>query len=115
MQLDNPDAEPLGEDGEEESVFKADGVGSLAETIAAHEGPKKEKKEKNRMRGKNKALSRYLRKKRENVIDPNRIALKQRMEKMRKEEEQKRKRKAAAGIDVDDESYSALDMFNKRP
>lgn len=115
MQLGNPDAEPLGEDGEEESVFKADGVGSLAETIAAHEGPKKEKKEKNRMRGKNKALSRYLRKKRENVIDPNRIAVKQRMEKMRKEEEQKRKRKVAAGIDVDDESYSALDMFNKRP
>lgn len=113
MQLDNPDSQPLQEqDGEAEGVWRSGS--ELAATIAAHEGPKKEKKEKNRMRGKNKALSRYLRKKRENVIDPNRIAVKQRMEKLRKEEQEKRKRNKAAGIDLDDESYSALDMFNKR-
>ncbi len=113
MQLDNPDASPFAianDDDEGETAA----TGSLAAKIAAHDGPVKEKKEKNRMRGKNKALSRYLRKKRENVIDPNRIAVKARMEKMRKEEQQERKRKAAAGIDQDDESYSALDMFKKR-
>lgn len=112
MQLDNPDASPFAigaDDGEQ-----GEATGSLAAKIAAHDGPVKEKKEKNRMRGKNKALSRYLRKKRENVIDPNRIAVKARMEKMRKEEQQERKRKAAAGIAQDDQSYSALDMFKKR-
>lgn len=109
MQLDNPDAEILDEVDEETTEG-----GSLAAKIAAHEGPQKKGKEKNRMRGKNKALSRYLRKKRENVIDPNRIAVKQRMEKMRREEEKERKRKKAAGLDQDDEAFSALDMFNKR-
>ncbi|CDR98627.1 hypothetical protein [Sporisorium scitamineum] len=112
MQLDNPEASPLAADGEEEEEGR-EVTGSLAAKIAAHEAPKA-KKEKNRMRGKNKALSRYLRKKRENVIDPNRIAVKARMEKMRKEQEQQRKRKAAAGIAEGDERFSALDMFNKR-
>ena len=55
-----------------------------------------------------------MRKKRENVIDPNRIAVKARMEKMRKEEQLERKRRKAAGIEQDDESFSALDMFKKR-
>lgn len=105
MQLDDPNTLLFTEEGEEA------GTGSLAARIAAHEAPKKEK---NRMRGKNKALSRYLRKKRENVIDPNRIAVKARMEKRRKDEQMERKRRAAAGIAEDDDAFSALDMFNKR-
>ena len=112
MQLDNPNASIAEGEGEGEDESYA-GTGSLAAKIAAHEAPV-QKKEKNRMRGKNKALSRYLRKKRENVIDPNRIAVKQRMEKMRKDEQLQRKRKAAAGIQEDDKAFSALDMFNKR-
>ncbi|SNX81487.1 related to UTP7 - nucleolar protein, component of the small subunit processome [Melanopsichium pennsylvanicum] len=114
MKLDDPDASPFKDDEEfEQSVA----TGSLAATIAAHEAPKAgqaNKKEKNRMRGKNKALSRYLRKKRENVIDPNRIAVKARMDKMRKEEQAERKRRNAAGIQHDDDNFSALDMFKKR-
>ena len=82
----------------------------MADKVAAHDtAPKREK---NRMRGKNKALSRYLRKKRENVVDPNRIAVKAKMERMRKEQQDARKRQAAAGRAED--SSSALDMFNKR-
>ena len=55
-----------------------------------------------------------VRKKKENVIDPNRIAVKEKMEKRRKEEDLERRRKAAAGIEADDTAFSALDMFSKR-
>lgn len=113
MQLNNTDASLFASVDDEDEEGGAT-TGSLAAKISAHVGPAKPVKEKNRMRGKNKALSRYLRKKRENVVDPNRIAVKARMEKMRKEEQQARKRKAAAGIAQDDHSFSALDMFNKR-
>lgn len=114
MQLDNPDADPLANNDDDIGKDGHVATGSLAAKIAAHQAPTVHKKEKNRMRGKNKALSRYLRKKRENVIDPNRIAVKARMDRLRNQEVQERRRKAAAGIAQDDASFKALDMFNKR-
>ncbi|KAI0725300.1 BING4CT-domain-containing protein [Fomitopsis betulina] len=69
----------------------------------------KEEKEKKKMRGKNKALKRFLRKQRKNVIDPRAVAVRAKLEKQR---EERRKAKAAAG-EVVERKPSALDRFRR--
>lgn len=109
LELSNPEESPMDHDQYAEILDEP-----FTATVGAEERSAGPKKEKNKMRGKNKAMKRYLRKKKENVIDPNRIAVKEKMERRRKEEDLDRRRKAAAGIEADDTAFSALDMFSKR-
>ena len=88
---------------------------------------RKEEKEKKRMRGKNKAMKRYLRKQRKNVIDPKavcpsplntfffhpyhlprKVTLREKLQKER--EKRKKARDAAKGIS-EDRLPSAIDRF----
>ncbi|KAF9788262.1 BING4CT-domain-containing protein [Thelephora terrestris] len=69
---------------------------------------RKEEKEKKRMRGKNKAMKRYLRKQRKNVIDPKAVALKEKLQ--REREQRKKTRDLAKGVQ-EDRLPSALDRF----
>lgn len=109
---------------------RADETEEVSEGEDGEEGKaaRKEEKEKKKMRGKNKAMKRYLRKQRKNVIDPKavrisfphphhftpahyfplKVALR---EKLQKEKEQRKKaRDAAKGIQ-EDRLPSALDRF----
>lgn len=69
---------------------------------------RKGENEKKRMRGKNKAMKRYLRKQRKNVVDPKAVALRERLQK--EKEQQKKARDALKGIQ-EDRLPSALDRF----
>ncbi|TFK19018.1 WD repeat-containing protein 46 [Coprinopsis marcescibilis] len=94
---------------------------------ASDGGNTKEDKEKKRLRGRNKALKRYLRKQRKNVVDPAVIAIRAKVEKLRVEESKRRekvkvaKERAAAGGPAEDDGEgdgkkrrSALDRFRKK-
>lgn len=113
--------------------LKLQGRADETEEVSEEEGgeggqaSRREEKEKKRMRGKNKAMKRYLRKQRKNVIDPKavrisffhsfillahcfplKVALR---EKLQKEREQRKKaRDATKGI-KEDRLPSALDRF----
>jgi len=71
-----------------------------------------EKREKMKMRGKNKALSRYLRKKRKNVIDASVLALRAKIEKQKEDrrKELTEEKKARPG---ELSRPSALDRFKR--
>ncbi|PWZ02867.1 BING4CT-domain-containing protein [Testicularia cyperi] len=115
MQLNNAAGDdPMDYDANDMELLEAPSTATDAALVGLDQRTTGPVKEKNRMRGKNKAMKRYLRKKRENVIDPNRIAVKARLEKQRKDQEQQQRRLKAAGITEEPQSFSALDMFSKR-
>ncbi|KAJ2912900.1 hypothetical protein MD484_g7514, partial [Candolleomyces efflorescens] len=71
----------------------------------------KEEKEKKRLRGRNKSLKRYLRKQRKNVVDPQVLAVRAKVERMR-EEAKARKLQAKQGEGAEGEKRrGALDRF----
>ncbi|KIJ54676.1 hypothetical protein M422DRAFT_24583 [Sphaerobolus stellatus SS14] len=77
---------------------------------------RREKRDKMKMRGKNKTLKRYLRKKRKNVIDANVVALRAKIDKQkigRQRDIAAAKMKAAGGGEVESKP-SALDRFKRR-
>ncbi|KAL5521193.1 hypothetical protein ACEPAG_9116 [Sanghuangporus baumii] len=85
------------------------------EGSGAEGGTKKELKErtKKKMRGKNKAMKRYLRKHRKNVIDPQTIAIRTKLEKQR--EERRRAILASKGKELPESTRkpSVLDRFRR--
>jgi len=100
---------------DEPEELDGDGVDApLDEEAVASSGDKKlarEKKEKLKMRGKNKATKRYLRKHRKNVIDPATVAIRAKLEKQR---EARRKALAEAKGDTAAAGKpSALDRFKQ--
>ncbi|PWN48850.1 BING4CT-domain-containing protein [Violaceomyces palustris] len=82
-------------------------LGSNAVRVGA--GKKEKSKEKNKMRGKNSAMKKYLRKKKMNVIDPKTIELKERIE--RKKAQEKALERARLNNGRQEGSTSALDVF----
>jgi len=80
-----------GGDGDEDMVSDQDG-----QDASGKKKTTKEEKEKKKMRGRNKALKRYLRKQRKNVIDPKAVALRQKLAKER--EARKKAQDEANGI-----------------
>ncbi|KAJ3502736.1 hypothetical protein NMY22_g18490 [Coprinellus aureogranulatus] len=73
-------------------------------------GMSKHEKEKKKMRGKNKSLKRYLRKQRKNVVDPQVLAVRAKVERM-KAEAKARKIAAKNGGAEEPKRKSALDRF----
>jgi U3 small nucleolar RNA-associated protein 7 len=71
----------------------------------------REAREKRKMRGKGKSMKRYLRKQRNNVIDPTAVAVRAKLE---KQKEERRVARAAASGTEETKKPSALDRF-KRP
>jgi len=67
-------------------------------------------KEKRKMRGKGKSLSRYLRKQRKNVVDPTAVAIRAKLEKQR---EGKRVARAIEKGQMEPHKPSALDRFRR--
>ncbi|KDN52995.1 BING4CT-domain-containing protein [Tilletiaria anomala UBC 951] len=80
----------------------------LAANIPAQAGPVQEKK---RARGRNKALKRYLRKKRKNVIDPQTVAVREKLERNRAQREQEARQKRGEAESA--QPQSALDVFSR--
>ncbi|EIN04709.1 BING4CT-domain-containing protein [Punctularia strigosozonata HHB-11173 SS5] len=75
-----------------------------------HARESKATKEKKKMRGKNKSLKRYLRKHRKNVIDPQTVAVRAKLE---REKEERRQARAIASGQEQPKKPSALDRFKK--
>ncbi|KZT02780.1 BING4CT-domain-containing protein [Laetiporus sulphureus 93-53] len=100
-----------GKADETEEGDEQDGEGDAEDGDKANRKLTREEKEKKKMRGKNKALKRYLRKQRKNVVDPRAVAVKARLDKQRKERE---RAKTAAIATEEPRKPSALDRF-KRP
>ncbi|KAI0767826.1 BING4CT-domain-containing protein [Fomes fomentarius] len=98
------ETEDRDEDGAEGEGEDGDG-GRVKRTMTKAETEKK------KMRGKNKALKRYIRKQRKNVIDPRAVAVRKKLE---REREERRKARAIANGAEQPAKPSALDRF-KRP
>lgn len=97
LQLQGKTDEPMEEDAEDDAE----------ETT---EGASKPAKEKHKMRGKGKSMSRFLRKKRQNVIDPATVAIKAKMAAIERQQE---KRKQMAEGNAEPERKGALSRFRK--
>jgi U3 small nucleolar RNA-associated protein 7 len=99
---------------DDDEDVKMNGPEDDADTEEGH--TKKGEKEKKKLRGRNKSLKRYLRKQRKNVVDPQVLAVRAKVERMR-EEAKARKMQAArqgqAGGEGEGENKrkSALDRF----
>lgn len=81
-------------------------------------GPKKQKHEekvKKKMRGRHKSLKRYLRKQRKNVVDPQAVAVRAKLERQRDERERaKAAEKAGAKAGGGEGASAALDRFRRK-
>ncbi|KAL1939284.1 hypothetical protein VTO73DRAFT_10087 [Trametes versicolor] len=89
---------------------KADETEEGATPDGAVSTQSKAEKERNRMRGKNKSMKRYLRKQRKNVVDPRALAVKKSLEGAR---EARRKARAVSSGEEGPQKYSALDRFKR--
>ncbi|KAF8519734.1 BING4CT-domain-containing protein [Hysterangium stoloniferum] len=77
-------------------------------------GPPQSEKEKMKMRGRNKTLKRYLRKKRKNVIDASVVALREKIQRHKDERRKADNKKAGGeGLEGGEAKFSALDRFRK--
>lgn len=89
---------------------KADETEEGATPDGAVSTQSKAEKERNRMRGKNKSMKRYLRKHRKNVVDPRALTVKKSLEGAR---EARRKARAVASGEEGPQKFSALDRFKR--
>ncbi|KAF6743398.1 WD repeat-containing protein 46 [Ephemerocybe angulata] len=72
---------------------------------------REEMSKKRKMRGKNKSLKRYLRKQRKNVVDPQVLAVRAKVDRMREEAKAKKLQMKAGGAVEENKRKSALDRF----
>ncbi|KAJ2932981.1 hypothetical protein H1R20_g4133, partial [Candolleomyces eurysporus] len=98
--------------GSESDGSDSDGDVKMGGADDGERPSKKDDKEKKKLRGRNKSLKRYLRKQRKNVVDPQVLAVRAKVERMREEAKARRlQAKQGSGGGEENGRKSALDRF----
>ncbi|KAF6752045.1 WD repeat-containing protein 46 [Ephemerocybe angulata] len=103
------DTTGAGDDSEDSDVEMKEGGDGDSDDEAGLS--REEMSKKRKMRGKNKSLKRYLRKQRKNVVDPQVLAVRAKVDRMREEAKAKKLQMKAGGAGEENKRKSALDRF----